>query len=121
MGARLPLALHADGKELSMTIDIGGVEAKLERARTHMAELQRAAAAFHASAPYELDFCGAAPNTDSPYNLVVTRADPVPDSLAAITGDVIHNLRAGPRPIRSCRGREPGSEYLLSNSQEEGS
>jgi hypothetical protein len=71
---------------------IDGPLAKIDRAREHLAELERAVQEFFATDPY-----GIAPEEDEEagqYVYKITKAEHPPPRLALIAGDVTHNLRA---------------------------
>ena len=78
----------------SMTADerIALIEVKIERAKKHFVELNETCLAFQQTNPYEVDV----KRDPETRNLIyyVFRVDPVPDSLGAIAGDFIQNLRS---------------------------
>jgi hypothetical protein len=68
------------------------IRAKIDRAEHHLRDLQLADNAFRNSRPYAFDTKEDAQAGKRFY--YVCKAEPVPDSYAAIAADVIHNLRA---------------------------
>lgn len=66
------------------------VTLKVERAKYHVRDLERSTQAFLNTGPYRV---GTKPNPQSRKLIYyVTHAEPVPDVLALITGDIIQNL-----------------------------
>lgn len=68
------------------------IQTKVERAKRHMDELRAAAKAFLASSPYEGGVKHDDASKERIYFLKSVREPPV--TLAAIVGDVLHNLRS---------------------------
>lgn len=71
-----------------------GIKLKIERAYKHIGDLDAAIRQFAESEPYAI---GAKPHPIAEIQhtaLYVARADVVPDSIALITGDAIHNVRS---------------------------
>jgi hypothetical protein len=75
-----------------MTDRLIGCRAKIERAKRHIDDLQLAVRRFLDSRPYEVR------TKDDPKMgkriYYVSRVDPMPRAIAAITGDVLQNLRS---------------------------
>jgi hypothetical protein len=68
-----------------------GIQAKTERAKQHIADLERAVRAFRDSKPYEI---GTERDPKTGYLIYqVVRADEAPLQLSLIAGDAIQNLR----------------------------
>src|SRR5579863_169632 len=68
------------------------IRLKIKRADKHIAELQAAILAFKATNPHEVT-AKRDPNTRK-LIYYVHKADPVPDDIALIAGDVLQNLRS---------------------------
>jgi hypothetical protein len=64
---------------------------KVERAKKHILDLERAITAFHKTNPYAVSTKRNPQTRQLIY--YISRVDPIPLNLAAISGDVIHNLR----------------------------
>ena len=66
---------------------------KLERAKQHMAELQKAVQAFFATKPYRLS--GKPDMQAGKVVYTMDRVEPTPPEIPLIAGDVIQTLRSG--------------------------
>jgi hypothetical protein len=71
---------------------VNRIRAKITRANQHIHDFQLACSAFYATNPYVVDVDEDTETEKRVYYLA--RAEPVPDSLAAIAADVIQNLRS---------------------------
>jgi hypothetical protein len=93
----------------SQTDKLHSARLKVQRAKKHILDLDGAINAFLAAKPYEIT---GQPDPDMrQVRVYVTKVDPVPDELACLAGDAIHNLRsaldhlayqiflAGPNPV----------------------
>jgi hypothetical protein len=71
---------------------LAGVKSKIERAKKHVHDLDRAKLAFLASDPYTVvtEFYSETGNSVS----FLDRCDPIPDPIPLIAGDAAHNLRS---------------------------
>ena len=68
---------------------LGLVRLKVERAEMHFIELDAAIRTFMATKPYRV-----VRKVGPQYPYEISRADPVPDSIGAIIGDAVQNLRS---------------------------
>ncbi|HEX6204497.1 MAG TPA: hypothetical protein VFZ29_01640 [Solirubrobacterales bacterium] len=81
-----------NGQGSEQVASLKGPQLKLDRAKHHIRDLEAARQRFFDANPYDL---WEKENLETGQReLVVKRADPVPDSLSLISGDVIHNLRS---------------------------
>ena len=69
-----------------------GIDAKIERAKHHLLDLQNAVKRFQDSSPYEIEAYDEDATGDQVYIVHVLREPPI--ALATILGDVVNNLRS---------------------------
>jgi len=69
--------------------DRTGIDLKIERAKKHLRDLETALERFNETDPHEV-----VTKNNGEWEKVIGRVDPLPDCLALITGDVVHNLRS---------------------------
>ncbi len=74
------------------TDPVAGVQAKLRRARSHLVELERGAAAYLDDTPFGV-YTVADPTTGPVSYRVHVRAKP-PEDLGLMLGDALHNARS---------------------------
>ena len=81
-----------NGQGSEQVASLKGPRLKLDRAKSHLGDLVEAIKRFYETDPYD-EVIKDNPETQR-REFRVTRADPLPDELALISGDVIHNLRS---------------------------
>jgi hypothetical protein len=81
-----------NGQSSEQVASLKGPRLKLDRAKSHLDDLVEAIKRFYETDPYD-GVVKDNPETQR-REFTVTQADPLPDELALISGDVIHNLRS---------------------------
>jgi hypothetical protein len=80
------------GQSSEQVASLKGPRLKLDRAKSHLDDLVEAIKRFYETNPYD-GVVKDNPETQR-REFTVTRADPLPDDLAVICGDAVHNLRS---------------------------